>query len=1184
MTFGGDQRQARRPSAVQGLLESGDLTGEVEDLRQFVLASRLRNDDANHSIGIGRLNRHVVLLNRWIRRAARIGVLDERTLDESRLLAILAEQLGEVDQPNRSTLRMLAAVAWELAGYQANAATLARVSAPLLPENERWTLRELTSAFLQRRFLRLRVTSAWLTSNRPNPARMPNLPEVTHDLLVSGGTSLAGEALSGAAEFMMRGSRERLAQADEDLQIARDAMLEVGASAEANLLDGLLSLLPRLESSSIWVQLGSALPGNRLWVRYLQILGRGIPGSGALDSRSISELWPSQMEALEQGLLNGQPATVVRMPTSAGKTRVAEMTIVHTLAQRRGSRCLYVAPFNALADEVENSFSRVFGALGIGVTTLVGAYDTGDIDHDLSVEDELLVLTPEKLDQLLRQAPELLDTVSLVVLDEGHLVGEVGRGPKYELVMTRLRRRLPDVNFLVLSAVVPDSTLRDFSQWLGSADSSAISSSWRPTVLRLGRLDWDGTIGNLIYPDELSRSQPDDEMLADGGLFADSPHRLQRPATPPSGLRIGQVVETRTLEHRSPETGRIRRPKFPTSDNRAEVCSALTWQIIDDGPLLVFCMMPQSALAVGRALMRRVELAELRGEQIPRSFSIRESRSLVVAQEWLGDDHDVTNGLRRGIGVHYADLPGPVRSAIEYDLRERNISLLAATSTLAQGVNLPVRTVIVHSTRRYDQDLQLQVRMPARDFWNIAGRVGRAGAETEGSVVFLNMKPADASDFDHFRRSRGTNVEPVTSALLERLRQLVQGRISEVDLARKLDPEVLALLVEEQPLAISEAGVRELLQGSLFAVQGTRDPVDRLYRVMSQTATTIASRVVDDSKRALYSSTGLAARSCVTIQEHIDVNANSLRILFESVLRGRVDPESTDDLYPLLDLILTGLSQVDEMEAPSGYAGSHTDLLRGWLLGTPVSDLADETDTDPVRLSSFIEDFFGYKLPWGIAGYTKIALQSLGITNTNDELTALPSMVRFGVPTPVAAWAMGLGIPSRSVASRLALWFGEGDFPFTKPRDFRRWLHRLDPEVLASRLEVSGYALEQTAAVVMKAQKNELLGLYYDGGELFPLIADATTFRRFRGRPDAQTFGTNSAAYLQRDYDSGFSPEALLVGHGGTPIARLPQDYAQILSPLVDIGYSFTVVVDEVLSRDGMGAPERIRLHIEPSA
>jgi helicase len=527
-------------------------------------------------------------------------------------------------------------------------------------------------------------------------------------------------------------------------------------------------------------------------------------------------------------------------------------------------------------------------------------------------------------------------------------------------------------------------------------------------------------------------------------------------------------------------------------------------------------------------------------------------------------------------------LPGPVRSAIEYDLRERNISLLAATSTLAQGVNLPVRTVIVHSTRRYDEELQMQVRMPARDFWNIAGRVGRAGAETEGSVVFLNMRPADAADFDHFRRSRGTNVEPVTSALLERLRQLVQERISEVDLARKLDPEVLALLVEEQPLVLSEAGVRELLGGSLFAVQGTRDPVDRLYRVMSQTATAIASRIVDDSKRSLYSSTGLAARSCVTIQEHIDVNANPLRMFFENVLRGRVDPESTDDLYPLLDLILAGLSQVEEMEAPSGYSGSYTDLLRGWLLGTPVSVLADETDTDPVRLSSFIEDFFGYKLPWGIAGYTKIALESLGIANTSDELAALPSMVRFGVPTPIAAWAMGLGIPSRSVASRLALWFGEGDSPFTRPRDFRRWLHRLDPEVLASRLEVSGYALEQTAAVVMKAQRNELLGSFYDGGDLFPLIVDVTTFRRFRARTAAQMFDTNSLPYLQRDYDSGFSPEALLLQFEGAVIARFPQDYAQILSPLVDIGYTFTVVVGEILSRDAMGAAERIRLRIEP--
>ena len=104
----------------------------------------------------------------------------------------------------------------------------------------------------------------------------------------------------------------------------------------------------------------------------------------------------------------------------------------------------------------------------------------------------------------------------------------------------------------------------------------------------------------------------------------------------------------------------------------------------------------------GKAVETLIQLLELTGGPVPAHFTTPETRSVQVATEWLGSDHDVTRLLRRGIAVHHGQLPDAVKSAMETDFRERRYRVIVATSTLAQGVNLPLRTVIIHSCWRSD--------------------------------------------------------------------------------------------------------------------------------------------------------------------------------------------------------------------------------------------------------------------------------------------------------------------------------------------------------------------------------------------------------------------------------------------------------------------------------------------------
>ena len=193
--------------------------------------------------------------------------------------------------------------------------------------------------------------------------------------------------------------------------------------------------------------------------------------------------------------------------------------------------------------------------------------------------------------------------------------------------------------------------------------------------------------------------------------------------------------------------------------------------------------------------------------------------------EWLGEEHIVTQALSQGVAPHHGGLPNVVREAIEIDCRAGRYKVIVATNTLAQGVNLPVRTVIIHSVWR--RDSEGQQRITSRDYWNIAGRVGRAGQETEGLVVHITLDNKDRRDFKRY--SNRENIEPVSGALYQLLQQIVSSRISDEALenaAVTLDPEILAIAVEEELEAVNTYEWITSLEKTYVAQQARTQNID----------------------------------------------------------------------------------------------------------------------------------------------------------------------------------------------------------------------------------------------------------------------------------------------------------------------------------------------------------------------
>ena len=197
----------------------------------------------------------------------------------------------------------------------------------------------------------------------------------------------------------------------------------------------------------------------------------------------IVDLYPPQVEAVKAGALEGRNI-VLASPTASGKTLVAEFcALKHVLEY--GGKVLYLTPLRALASEKYREFRKYTALrkvdgerLSVGIST--GDYDSSDPwlrRHDI------VIVTNEKLDSLLRHRAPWVEDVSLVVADEVHLINDVERGPTLEVVLARLQQVNPDLQILALSATIRNS--EEVAEWLNAIP---VTTDWRPVTLREGVL------------------------------------------------------------------------------------------------------------------------------------------------------------------------------------------------------------------------------------------------------------------------------------------------------------------------------------------------------------------------------------------------------------------------------------------------------------------------------------------------------------------------------------------------------------------------------------------------------------------------------------------------------------------------------------------------------------------------
>ncbi len=593
-----------------------------------------------------------------------------------------------------------------------------------------------------------------------------------------------------------------------------------------------LALLREYHRNSLWVCLHPLAHNDTS-----EVVKQYIKAAFLRQPLPILELWRSQSHVIEH--INDGKSYCLKMPTSSGKTRIAELAILKFLINTQETpekKCLYIAPYRALAVELEQSLSRSFEPIGIRVSQLYGSYDLNPAESLLVNDAKILIATPEKMDAFLRYNTEVAHQIGLIIVDEGHIIDPGERGLRYELFLHRFIRRYErnGIRILFISAVMPN--VEQFARWITGRDENAVlTSDWRASQLLLGILSWDGTRGRVDYTHR-DQDKVDQSFFISNYFTQFDPYELR--------------------------AARCRRRLFPGSNpSRSDIIAMAAVKATSEGPTLVFTPQKNNVEAIAESIIEVVELQEQINRHFRRPRKVlpacvddevkanKLARCIRYAEECTGANSIVVKALKCGFVMHYGNVPRALRIHLEELLREGILQLVVANTTLAQGVNLPVKTILIHSLYNRRQLLK------SRDFWNLCGRAGRAMCETEGHVYLLAMSQ---DEYDETRKLinnyvRQKHSEKIISAIRQLLEHLVRAwhealpLVGPIDIAelcqlltndderhwlsedlqkklRTLDAQLLALM-EEQDLDITNpnkdvtAAIIELFKDSMLCMQ-----------------------------------------------------------------------------------------------------------------------------------------------------------------------------------------------------------------------------------------------------------------------------------------------------------------------------------------------------------------------------
>ena len=388
---------------------------------------------------------------------------------------------------------------------------------------------------------------------------------------------------------------------------------------------------------------------------------------------------------------------LVAAPTGAGKTVVGEFAAYAAL--KAGKKCFYTTPIKALSNQKYAEFAEKFGEDRVGLLTG---------DTSINSEAEILVMTTEVLRNMLYAGSNTLTNLGAVVMDEVHYLADKFRGAVWEEVLIHL---MESVQVISLSATV--SNAEEFGEWLGEirGDTEVIVSEIRPIPLFQHVL-----IGNRLLD-----------------LF-DQPGRVNP-----------EILQREREAIRRSSIGRNRRSRFDEPSDRlsrAEIIEKLQRENLLPAITFIFSRIGCDS-AVKQCLQAGLRLTSPQEREEIRATALRYTQNIAEEDlEVLGFTAWLT-ALERGIAAHHAGLLPSFKGAVE-DLFQRGlVKAVFATETLALGINMPARTVVLEKLVKFNGEAHVPIT--PGEYTQLTGRAGRRGIDIEGNAVIQWSPTVDSA-------------------------------------------------------------------------------------------------------------------------------------------------------------------------------------------------------------------------------------------------------------------------------------------------------------------------------------------------------------------------------------------------------------------------------------------------------
>ncbi len=914
---------------------------------------------------------------------------------------------GDGSRLDRGFQRVSAAVAFHLARYTARAYSML----PSAVDGDNLAPAESALVFLLRRRLddMHSAFSSWLLNEEHSDARVAArlADDFEYDDIDATHTILTTSFMRGLALFyqaITSGDAESAAKAQRRLTATADAARDLRAvthwwtaTLASRLVDELWQLSLHEQIPILFLSEPDCEQWNDLRRSYIQCL--------CARKRSTIELWPSQLKAAKRAL---DPADdlVVALPTSSGKTRIAELCILRTLAGSQ--RVVNVTPLRALSAQVERDLAETFLPLGFSVSTLYGSAAIQNGDAETLRDSKIVVATPEKLDFALRSDPSLIHDVGLIVLDEGHMLGPSEREVHYEALVQRLLRRedASSRRIVCLSALFPSpEEMADLVAWIRQDEpGEPVHSTWRPTRQRFGVLRWLSDAARL-------------DVAVEG----------ESPFVP------------RFIETIAPPEGSRRQRRFPANKN--ELTLAAGWKFIEqEREVLIYCALRKSVETLGKLVLKCIE----HGVLVPlRQVNPRIQDAMATGAEWLGADHPAVQCLQYGVALHHGGLPRPFLNDVEGLLRSGDCPLTIASPTLAQGLNLSASALLVPSIWRN------QKVIPTAEFANVAGRAGRAYVDVEGIVLHMiweNTPRETKRALRNWEQLVAAAKAPRVSSGILLLAERIFRRIAQVagvtvaeaidyvtghgeawdfnedasvdlgfsrtdwerDIA-SLDSAILALLDAETVETDLDCALDTVLEGSLFSRQLVQMELE-LQALLRAFVGARARRIWTEThtpQRKGYFLAGIGLRA----GQFLDANlANLLDLILqaEAAITNEDTTTATEAIVAFAELVF----QTEPFGFPKGMPDTWKDALRAWLRGNPASEVIGIGGNDGV---DFLEDGLTYRLPWAMEA-TRVHALALGHEGADQLLGLAPLTTESGTTKRGVITLLRSGLSSREAA------------------------------------------------------------------------------------------------------------------------------------------------------------------------